>query len=336
MSRLPVYLEITNRELRSIAIKKGFSKLEAENPQILHFDSLLQNEEEKRAIAIVEFLQKNYPHANGIYFNVPAQSQFLRELNLPFSTAAKVKEILPFELDSLLPIPVDETVFDFTLKPKIKEQTPNESQLSVCAVEKKALLPWLNLFSAAGFSILGMYSPVAALANTFSLYEEEDALLLHVGSAFSYLVLFEKKVPVAMRSIPLGYDIAVHKLSKRWKKSVEESEQMFRNLPSQTGLPASAYKKYFDIPKAQAKIFADTVQEFATSLANEVELTLKLSSVDVDSIPILCSSDLHEPAIIENLLRDNLAQPIAAAAYEKFPVKDPAYFLLQAAASPSP
>ncbi len=77
---------------------------------------------------------------------VPGVQVLLRELNLPFSDEKRVAPILGFQLESLLPRPLETMVYDW----HVLKKTPDGAQLLCPAADKQWLEQWLTEVRTGG------------------------------------------------------------------------------------------------------------------------------------------------------------------------------------------
>jgi type IV pilus assembly protein PilM len=71
---------------------------------------------------------------------------FFKELTLPFTTRDKLQLVVPFEVESSLPFPLDQAVIDFV----IAKKTQDSSDIMVAAVQKQYIAEHLSWFEGAG------------------------------------------------------------------------------------------------------------------------------------------------------------------------------------------
>ena len=82
---------------------------------------------------------------------LPSSKVIFKRLRLPFINKAKIKLVLPFELESTLPFPIEEAVLDLLITSVNKET--NESDVFVAAIRRSALNAYVQPFIEAGFLI---------------------------------------------------------------------------------------------------------------------------------------------------------------------------------------
>ena len=147
MARLPLAIEVNYKEVKAVAFKGGFVGTSFENAQKYIFKS---DEIEAKSQEIIDFITQNYPENHGIYLNLPSEAVFIREITLPFLEKKKIKEIVPFELESILSFEIEDVVYDYYTFPNIEEQT---TRIIILGISKKSVEPYLELFKQHNFHV---------------------------------------------------------------------------------------------------------------------------------------------------------------------------------------
>jgi len=139
----------------------------------------------------------------------PADQISFRNLKVPFKKQKKISQILPFEIESTLPFPVDDLIIDFqTLKIPFQTDSTDESDIIAAAVDKSGLKSYLDIL--AGFKVepdiitAGGY-PVALclskLADT-----PEHFLVADIGPGKSTVSVINSGQICLIRSFPISSD----------------------------------------------------------------------------------------------------------------------------------
>ena len=174
--------------------------------------------------------------------------------------------------------------------------------------------------------ILGIYSPLDALFHLYSYTKQESCIMLHVASTFSLIMIIKDGEWLFSRILPLGYDNLVYWLADKWKKSFEESEKLFLNLPP--GGP-DEYSldslKNVKISRSQAKLLMQSADEFGNALEGEIRLTLKSIPNNIYEeikarLPVILSSDLKNQTFLEGILIKKVDYPIISFPYHQTPM----------------
>jgi general secretion pathway protein L len=112
MSRKVLGLEIREASVAAVLLESGFkgSVLEAQGFFPIPADAPGDEGLKETLKTIVETLK---PAGAACVLGIPATAVSFRNLSLPFHDPKKIRQILPFELEPSLPLPVDELAFDF-------------------------------------------------------------------------------------------------------------------------------------------------------------------------------------------------------------------------------
>ncbi|MFA5075024.1 MAG: type II secretion system protein GspL [Candidatus Babeliales bacterium] len=104
---------------------------------------------------------------------IPSSLVIFKELEVPFKDPEKIKLILDYEIESMLPFSIDQAVTDFIITKQ--DQKENKSQILVAAVRKDDLKATLDLYASAGvnpnnvtidlFAIYGLYQQIPEYKN---------------------------------------------------------------------------------------------------------------------------------------------------------------------------
>ena len=142
MSRKILSLEIREESIAAVLLDSSFkgSLLEMQGYFPIPADKE-GNEGVKKALqAIVETFK---PSGATCVLGIPATIVSVRNLSVPFHDIKKIRQILPFELEPTLPIPVEDLIFDFEAVKHDKQQN-----LLTFSVEKTEIQRYLDLLEA--------------------------------------------------------------------------------------------------------------------------------------------------------------------------------------------
>jgi len=121
----------------------------------------------------------------------PAELISYRNIQVPFKERKKISQVLPFELETTLPFPVDRLIIDFqTVK---KPDNVDHTDIIAAAVEKSRLQSYLDTLGSFNIApeilTVGGY-PVALYMSGVSNIFSENALVVDVGYKNSAVFAF--------------------------------------------------------------------------------------------------------------------------------------------------
>lgn len=175
-------------------------------------------------------LKERFGKYDRLMVTLPASIVVIKELELPFVDVDKIRMVLDYEIESMLPFAIEEAVVDFI----VTESLPSlgTSSILAAAVRMQDLQNALDLYTRAGidpavvsvdlFSYYSLYQQIAA-------YQE-----IKQGSAFVDLGLFSTRVSFIQngkmrmtRQIPRGLMTIVNVVAK---ETSEPAEQILENI----------------------------------------------------------------------------------------------------------
>lgn len=132
--------------------------------------------------------------ADKVVASLPGRHVSTRILTLPFSDKKKIDQTLPFEIEGLVPLPLEDILLDY----EVLDTGPEGTQTLVLFTEKKVLESHLNLLREAGIDPNTVLPASIALGNLWKEIaptEQEPYALVDLGeSETSLCVVYQGKV----------------------------------------------------------------------------------------------------------------------------------------------
>lgn len=117
---------------------------------------------QERTVQAIKRVVAQADQCNAVYAALNSSVVVFKEIKLPFLEHEKIKMVINFEIEPLLPFPLSSAVIDFIItKQNIEEKT---SDILVAAVQNEQVAQLLNLFEQAGIS------PECITVDLFALY----------------------------------------------------------------------------------------------------------------------------------------------------------------------
>lgn len=304
MARLPVIIEINSHSIRLVEFKSGIS-----GKSFVSFNKLEIEKEENFINEAIDFLKEQYPDNSGVYLSCPPGFEFSRELKLPFLEKKKVKDVIPFELESQLPYEVNEYTYDIIQWHDIENR---ETHVNAIGLLKKGVLPWLTALKENQVYVRGIYSTQDARLQTFIACGQKDGLFItHFEENIGVMVI-DMGRPRIFRLLPFGYADLVKTISENWKKDYNEVVLAFSNLSGilendTDSIDYDFIKKHYDLPKSKINFLMKEISIYKERLKNELNLTFNSIGLSLneykDKIYFLQDSHL---SLFSSLILDSL------------------------------
>ena len=204
-------IDIGARSIRGALIRTGLRSLTVE--RYLEVDIEALSPATPRAelvhVALRQLLDELGSAPDSIVAAVDGSRASLRAISLPLAAKKRIADVLPFELDPLLPFPIDEAVLDY------QEIGPRDGELAfmAAAVPEAAVGELIALLAEARISPRELAVGGAALDGlmTFVTPPDEGAtLLIHLDLNFSDLCIVRSNKNCELaRSINEGSESAL-------------------------------------------------------------------------------------------------------------------------------
>ncbi|MEJ2156301.1 MAG: type II secretion system protein GspL [Desulfobacteraceae bacterium] len=151
---------------------------------------------------------------------MPPEGVHYRKLSVPFKEDAKIRQVLPFELEPLLPIPIDHLKVDFH-----KNRTAQQTEILAVAVDQTVLQRYMDALSEAALRpqlIVPGSFPLASYLSGLEEFTNEQLLILDVGREKTTLFALESGNIELVRRLASGVDSeqAVESLALRIRQTL--------------------------------------------------------------------------------------------------------------------
>jgi general secretion pathway protein L len=198
-----------------------------------------QTEPAYRAAMLRNFLWQNGLYGSGeIVTALPCQDVFVRTLSFPFRDAAKLAQVVPFEMENLIPMPLEDVTVGSVLLPA-RESLEGAakaigSEVLVTAAPKHKIAEHLQFMASADLSPSAITIDGMALFSVSQFLKEEgaqvpgDMVIIDVGASKTTLCLVHDGRPVLLRTVLWGGNHLTHALAVRYACSFAEAERRKR------------------------------------------------------------------------------------------------------------
>ncbi|MDU9048336.1 MAG: type II secretion system protein GspL [Candidatus Electrothrix sp. Rat3] len=197
MARLTFGIDISDDLLSGVALAGNGKEAKAVSCAFCRLDR--ENKLAEQLPLLLEELQ--WPQKGHCDIGLSLSELSLRNITLPFADNKKIEQILPFELDEQLLLPVDQQVIATSATMVNSEE--EKTQLMTAALEKETLTQYLSLFHEQGLEP-DRISPtdfVLAERLTGSDREAENFLLLSCDLSAATMTVIHQGAVICMRHL---------------------------------------------------------------------------------------------------------------------------------------
>jgi type IV pilus assembly protein PilM len=215
-------------------------------------------------------ISKKLPHYDEIRITIPASLVVIKEVTVPFLDAERIRMVLNYEIEAMLPFPLEQAVIDFIIISQSKEE--KKSSVLAVAARIQDLEKTLELYQKADLQPTCIVVDILAL---YGLYQQiptytsiaQSSAIIDIGSRATKIAFLDKGTLRFVRNLNKGSKNIAEKISAQTKNSLEQVETMM----TQQGIQKNGSGDYNKI-----------VQEELLSLFNEIQFTLNSFSLRLD------------------------------------------------------
>ncbi|KKQ11911.1 MAG: type II secretion system protein GspL [Candidatus Babeliales bacterium] len=258
----------------------------------------------QRASEAIKKIMLHVKNFDQIRIAIPASIVTFKELQVPFDDVEKIRMVLDYEIESMLPFSISNAVIDFIITKHNKEQ--KSTQVLVAAVQNQDLQAELDIYTQAGvepnhitidlFATYGLYKQISDYASI-----EKGSILVEVGETSTRIAFLQNGELRLTRTMPRGIISIVKNISEESGMDVEKIKEHL-DLNGVNSLGGDALAKIFqnqfinffnDIQftlnsfSLKLNFYDEITKIIFTQKANQVKGFVKLCS---DTLQIPCES----------------------------------------------
>ncbi len=150
---------------------------------------------------------------------LPPSDVIFRQIHLPFRDDSRIRKTLAFELEPLIPLPIDDVIADYVTLP--------QEDLMVAVLKKSSVAEWIEKVEAVLGKVSVIDVSIAALAAQIMTEKSQGGcgILLDIGARSTAAVIYEDGAMKQIRSLAFGGAQITEALARDLSISTAEAEQ---------------------------------------------------------------------------------------------------------------
>ena len=175
--------------------------------EVVSVDEQLSYEE--RVALVIKSILERVGKYDSVYTAMPSSQVIFKTLRLPFMTYEKIKMVINYEVEPLLPFELDDAVIDFIITKTLPDE--GSSEIIVAAAQKSSIAEHISFFEHAGvsphkidvdvFALYGLYTRISAYRTMSG-----GVAFVDIGSKASRVLFMRDAQLKAVRVLPTGMD----------------------------------------------------------------------------------------------------------------------------------
>jgi general secretion pathway protein L len=194
-------------------------------------------------------LLRNFLWQHGLFGSddivtaLPCQDLFIRTLSFPFRDSAKLAQVVPFEVENLIPMSLEDVAVGSLVLPQRDAsgapQKPKGAEVLVTAAPRDKVAEHLKFLAAAELKPSAIGVDGMALYSVTQFLQEEgarvpgDLAIIDVGATKTTLCLMQEGRPALLRTVLWGGNHLTHALAVRHTCTFAEAERRKRAMAVQ-------------------------------------------------------------------------------------------------------
>jgi type IV pilus assembly protein PilM len=141
-----------------------------------------------------------------VVVGISSQRSMVRQVEMPKMTSSELRSALRFEMGGLLPIPVEEAVFDFVeLGPgKPKDGGTETTQVLLVVAQREIVMDHINVVKGAGLRVRAVDSSPLALLRAFPPDDGGLEVIVSLGAQLVVVAVRQGSTPRFLRTVTRG------------------------------------------------------------------------------------------------------------------------------------
>jgi len=224
---------------------------------------------DRSIIALKELVRKIGRHEH-VRIAIPASIVVLKELKVPFLDYDKIKMVVEYEVEALLPFSTEEAVIDFIVTESFKDE--GSSQILVAAVRIQDLQSIIEIYTEAGIKAQDITIDLFALYGLYKQIPEykkitQATALIDVGSRTTRIAFLYHGELRFMRTLQKGIAFLAQLIADDIKKPVDE---VLAHLHSQ------------GLIKTNDTAFDQSIEKHLINFFHEIQFTINSFSLKLN------------------------------------------------------
>jgi len=229
-------IEISHAEVKAAVVRQRGNTARVLTLASRPIDQTADEEPRERAIRALEQLMEDHDLSAEVYVGcLPATAAIVRPIEIPFTGRRRVAAALKYEIEPVVPFPIDELLVDHV---PVRQHDKKTTDVLAVGLRTETVRFHLEVLEGVGLDPDRMDLDVAGLTNLWRTVgrhgdrsPEGISLTMHVRDECTYFVALDGRAPVFMRAMNFG----AAELAEEAPVAVEEVLATVRSVSAEVG-----------------------------------------------------------------------------------------------------
>ncbi len=224
MARKILGIDIGSHSIKVVLGRERFGKIEIQEV----YEKPVTGEGTQELITSI--IRENHISPDVVVSSVPGNIVSVHYLQIPFTDETRIAQVVPYEVEGLIPFSLDEMVIDQFILSKNNGNNgkgPQRSSVCVALINKNTLQEHIDTLKGAYIEPRVIELEPLALYQTLMEWNKTDdtVAVLDIGASRSNLCIISKGKPVSIRTLNKGSNGITSAIQEALGISFEEAEQ---------------------------------------------------------------------------------------------------------------
>lgn len=186
---------------------------------------------------------------------LPEEGAYVFSMHVPHgSSRSHIINMIEFELENRVPIPLSQAVYDFDT---INLRDEHGEEIAVTVFPRELADGYVEAFALAGIDLTSLEIEARSIGRAISGNLDPVTMLVDSGRARTGVAILKQGIPIFTSTVDIGGDHMTHAVMEALKLKDEHEAQLFKN---EHGL----------VPDDATRAGYDALEKVAALLANEI------------------------------------------------------------------
>ncbi len=223
--------DIGTSSVKMLTARTGLRDFQVTSYAIEEIDLNAENKQDEIDRALETILNENELKGYTVVTVFPTDKLITRNISFPFKNHDQISEVLPFEVEDLMPFPLEDMVIDFQLIPALSE---DDAIILFAAARKDSVRTLLESLSRHNLHPVKMSIEPNSLFECYKYFntiQHESIIQLDIGHTKSLITIAESDSLLFSRNISFGVRDIYQDIADHMKLDLVEIKQIFENNP---------------------------------------------------------------------------------------------------------
>jgi len=287
------FVEFTN--LKGVVKLSNFGEFPLA-PKTFKDGEIINKEELIKTLYNVKKSLKN----DYVKVSVPEEKTYLFNVNLPYIKPSEIRQALEFKLEENVPLKLSESIFEFKLIKKPKNERENLF-LNVSVIPQKTIEDYLEVFNIVGLNVISFETESKMVSKSLiPRHDNKTSMIVHIKDDSTTMSIVSQGVTCFTSSVPVGNNSVLDSFKRVSGGKYENIKKIPDKILSRDeSYDENVYDSFLNI----FSVIKDEMEKFNRYWESQVALYPDSGFSKLDKV-ILCGRSAAIPGFVNHIIQN--------------------------------